>query len=131
MNSTTIQNANGSTNLIRLGNVSASTTGAVYGQVLNNQPTLQGGSYVALTAPKQLFPSIAANGERVINTALLTTELGDFGRGDVQISIEARPEQITARRYATLANGSVTEFESGTVANDQSVGTGAGIVYVP
>lgn len=130
MNSTSIQNANGSTNLIRLGNVSGTAAGAVFAQVLNTVPALQGTGYVAKTAPVKLFDDIAARGERVVNTALLTTELGDFGRGDIQISIEARPEQITARRYATLANGSVTEFESGTVANDQSVG-GATVVFVP
>jgi hypothetical protein len=129
MNSSTIQSASGTTNIIRLANVSGVATGAVFAQVLNATGSAPG--YTALTAPKQIFSSIAARGEQLINTATLTTELGDFGRGDVQVSIEARPEQVTARRYATLANGSMTEFQSGTVAGDQAVGTGAGIVYVP
>ena len=50
----------------------------------------------------------------------LTTALGEFGRGDVQISVEAPSNTITARRYATLANGSVTQLNSGTVAADQN-----------
>ena len=130
MNSTRIQDANGSSNLIRLGNIGATATGAVFGQVLNTVPSLEGTGYVRLTTPTELYSTIAARGERVVNTTLLTDKLGDFGRGDVQISIEARPENITARRYATLANGSVTEFESGTVANDQATG-GAAVVFVP
>lgn len=130
MNSSSIQTANGTTNLIRLSNVSGVATGAVYAQVLNAANSASG--YTAATAPVQIFPNIAVGGERVINTAALTTALGDFGRGDVQISIEARPEQVTARRYATLANGSVTEFESGTVANDQGVGVvGVTPNYIP
>ena len=118
MNSSSVQTATGTSNIIRLGNVSSTQAGAVYVQVMNAVNSAPG--YVAATAPVQIFPSIAANGERVINTATLTTALGEFGRGDVQVSVEARPETITARRYATLANGSVTEFQSGTVASDQN-----------
>lgn len=130
MNSDRLQVQNGTTNLIRLANVSGTATGAVFAQVLNSTAADPG--YVALTAPKQIYPSIAAGGERYVTTHQLTTELGDFGRGDVQISIEARPEQVTARRYATLANGSVTELESGTVANDQAAGvTGTTPNYIP
>lgn len=118
MNSSSVQTATGTSNIIRLGNVSSTPAGAVYVQVLNAVNSAPG--YVAATAPVEVFPSIAANGERVINTATLTSKLGEFGRGDVQVSVEARPETITARRYATLANGSVTEFQSGTVASDQN-----------
>ena len=64
----------------------------------------------------------------MISTAALTTALGEFGRGDVQISIEAPASAITARRYATLANGSVTEVPNGTVASDQ---TPADVTDVP
>jgi hypothetical protein len=123
LNSNSIQTTNGTTNIIRLGNVSGTAVGPVFAQVLNS--TLTAG---VATAPVQLFPSIAANGERVISTAALTTALGEFGRGDVQISIEAPASAITARRYATLANGSVTEVPNGTVASDQ---TPADVTDVP
>jgi hypothetical protein len=118
MNSSAIQGATGTSNIIRLGNIAGSASGPVYAQVLNSVNA--GAGYTAAAAPVQLFPSIAANGERVINTATLTTALGEFGRGDVQISVEAPSNTITARRYATLANGSVTELNSGTVASDQN-----------
>ncbi len=118
MNSSAIQGATGTSNIIRLGNIAGAATGPVYAQVLNSVNA--GAGYTAATAPVQLFPSIAANGERVINTATLTTALGEFGRGDVQISVEAPSNTVTARRYATLANGSVTELNSGTVASDQN-----------
>ncbi len=118
MNSSSIQAVNGTTNIIRLGNISGSASGPVYAQVLNSVNA--GAGYTPAAAPVQLFPNIAANGERVINTATLTTALGEFGRGDVQISVEAPSGTITARRYATLANGSVTELNSGTVASDQN-----------
>ncbi|MFE9082484.1 hypothetical protein ACQKKG_10100 [Brevundimonas sp. NPDC003935] len=118
MNSTAIQGATGTSNIIRLGNIAGAATGPVYAQVLNSVNA--GAGYTPAAAPVQVFPSIAANGERVINTATLTTALGEFGRGDVQISVEAPSNTVTARRYATLANGSVTELNSGTVASDQN-----------
>lgn len=118
MNSSAVQARTGTTNTVRLGNISSGATGPVFAQVLNSVNS--GAGYTAATAPVQIASSIAANGEVVITTATLTSALGEWGRGDVQISVEAPPSTITARRYATLANGSVTEFESGTVANDQN-----------
>jgi hypothetical protein len=118
MNSSSIQTVTGTSNVVRLGNISTAATGPVFVQVLN--AVNSGSSYTPATAPVQIAPSIAANGELVISTAALTAAVGEFGRGDLQISVEAPPSTITARRYATLANGSVTEFESGTVANDQN-----------
>lgn len=115
LNSNSIQAVNGTSNIIRLGNTSSAPAGPVYAQVLNSTATAG-----VATAPVQLFPNIAANGERVISTATLTSALGEFGRGDVQISVEAPANTITARRYATLANGSVTEVSNGSVASDQT-----------
>lgn len=118
MNSTSIQTVTGTTNLIRLGNVASTATGPVFAQVLNAASSASG--YTAAPAPVQIAASIPANSELVVNTATLSTALGNWGRGDVQISIEAPSNSITARRYATLSNGSITEFNSGTVANDQN-----------
>lgn len=118
MNSSAVQARTGTTNTVRLGNISSGATGPVFAQVLNSVNSDAG--YTPATAPVQIASSIAANGELVITTNTLTNALGEWGRGDVQISVEAPPSTITARRYATLANGSVTELESGTVANDQN-----------
>ena len=118
MNSTSIQTVTGTTNLIRLGNTSSAASGPVFAQVLNAASSATG--YTAAAAPVQIAASIAGNSELVINTATLSTALGNWGRGDVQISIEAPSNTITARRYATLSNGSITEFQSGSVASDQN-----------
>ncbi|MBN8530056.1 MAG: hypothetical protein J0M36_12590 [Caulobacterales bacterium] len=118
MNSTSIQTVTGTTNLIRLGNTGSASTGPVFAQVLNAASSASG--YTAAPAPVQIAASIAGNSELVINTATLSSALGNWGRGDVQISIEAPSNTITARRYATLSNGSITEFQSGTVASDQN-----------
>lgn len=120
MNSTSVQTATGSTNVVRLGNISSGTTGPVFAQVLNSVNAATGYTPANGGAPVELFPNIAANGERVITTAILTAALGNWGRGDVQISVEAPSNTITARRFATLANGDVTELTSGTVAADQN-----------
>jgi len=118
MNSTSIQTVTGTTNLIRLGNTGSAATGPVFAQVLNAASSASG--YTAAPAPVQIAASIAGNSELVINTATLSSALGNWGRGDVQISIEAPSNTITARRYATLSNGSITEFQSGSVASDQN-----------
>lgn len=118
MNSSSVQAVTGTSNVVRLGNISSAATGPVFVQVLNAVNSASG--YTPTTAPVQVAASIAANGEVVLSTAAITAAVGEFGRGDLQISVEAPPSTITARRYATLANGSITEFESGTVANDQN-----------
>lgn len=118
MNSTSVQTATGSTNIVRLGNISAAASGPVFAQVLNSTNAAVG--YTPAAAPVQLFANIPANGEVLITTAALTTALGNWGRGDVQISVEAPSNTITARRFATLANGDVTELTAGTVAADQN-----------
>lgn len=117
LNSNSIQAVNGTSNIIRLGNTGTAPTGPVYATVLNS--TLTAG--VQTTAqPLNGGVGIPVKGELVINTAALTTALGEFGRGDILISVEAPASTVTARRYATLANGSVTEVASGTVASDQT-----------
>lgn len=118
MNSTSIQSVSGSTNIVRLGNTNSVASGPVFAQVLNS--TNPGTGYVPAAAPVQLFADIPANGERLITTAILTAAVGEFGRGDVQISVEAPSNTITARRFATLSNGDVTELTPGTVASDQN-----------
>lgn len=114
LNDTTVSSASGTTNRIRLGNTGSGDTGPVYAEVLNSS------TGVSTAAPVQIAPTIEAGGEVRINTAQLTDALGAFGRGDIRISVEARPETITARRYLQTANGGITELSSGTVASDQT-----------
>lgn len=117
LNSTSVQASNGTSNIIRLGNTGTAVTGPVYATVLNSSLT----AGVATTAqPLNGGVGIPVKGELIITTASLTAALGEFGRGDVLISVEAPASTVTARRYATLANGSTTEVSNGTVASDQT-----------
>lgn len=114
LNDSTVSGQSGTTNRIRLGNVSGVAAGPVYAEVLNSSAGLPS------AAPVQIAPGIPAGGEVRISTADLTAALGNFGRGDVRISVEAPATAITARRYLQTANGGITELSSGTVASDQT-----------
>ncbi|MGA0545431.1 hypothetical protein ACO2Q1_09160 [Brevundimonas sp. VNH65] len=122
LNSSNVEGATGTTNIIRLGNTGTAGTGPVYVTALNS---VCPAGLTCATPPVgavQIFDGIPAGGERVISTATLSAAgaLGQFGRGDVLVTIEAPANTITARRYATLPNGSVTEVANGTVASDQT-----------
>lgn len=114
LNDNAVSGQSGTTNRIRLGNTGSAPTGPVYAEVLNSS------AGVTTTSPVQIAPNIPANGELRINTATLTSALGAFGRGDVRISVEAPPTNITARRYLQTANGGITELSNGTVASEQT-----------
>lgn len=120
LNSSNVEGATGTTNIIRLGNTGTAGTGPVYVQALNSVCPAGLTCATPPAAPVQIFDGISMGGERVINTAALTAALGQFGRGDVLVTVEAPANTITARRYATLPNGSVTEVANGTVASDQT-----------
>ena len=113
LNDETVSGQSGTTNRIRLGNTGTAATGPVYAEVLNQTGSVS-------RAPVQIAPNIPANGEVRISTASLTAALGAFGRGDVRISVEAPPANITARRYLQTANGGITELSNGTVASEQT-----------
>lgn len=113
MNDTNTAANTGTNNIVRVSNL-GSEPAAVSADVLSsNQSSYSDGGIVQLG-------TVAPGGELVIRASDLAP-FGNFGRGDVQLIVEANPEQITVKRYAILANGSTTEVESGTVASDQNV----------
>lgn len=102
--------SNGTTNIIRLGNMSGNDAG-VSVQLRNNG---NGG-----TSTIQPIGTLEANDEMVITPQMLAAALGNFGRGDVEVIVEAAPGDVTARRFHVTPNG-ITELRTGSVATDQT-----------
>ena len=91
--------ASGSNNVIRIGNRSGAEITGLYARVVNASGT----GYNTAQVPLGL--TIPANGEAIIDSALLTGKLGEFGRGDVEIVVEASPSDLTTRRLVVRPDG--------------------------
>lgn len=105
----------GSNNLVRIGNTGASPVSALYAQILN-------ASDLAFVNPGviQLPVTIAAGGTVLISSQQVEDAIGDsWGTGDVQITVEAPEETLTARRLI-FNGGQFTEIASGTVFDDNN-----------
>jgi len=113
MNDANTAAATGTNNIVRVSNLGSEPAVVSADVLTSNQAGYADGGIVQLG-------TVPAGGELVIRAANLAP-FGNFGRGDVELIVEADPEQITVKRYAQLANGSTTEVESGTVASDQNV----------
>lgn len=99
--------SNGTNNVIRIGNKSATTAvTSVKASLLN--PTVAGTSgTVASTATCELG-TIAAAGELVINSAALTTCFGAFKRSDVRLTVQGAEANLTLKMRSSTA-GVTTE----------------------
>ena len=116
MNDTTIATNNGSSNTVRVGNMSANPA-RVSARVRNNNVAAQGAGYTDQGI--QLIGTAPARGEVQITTQTLTNAVGMFGRGDIELIIEAAPADITTRRYL-VRNGVTTEVSNGSIASEQT-----------
>ena len=114
MNSNRIQTTNGTSNFVRIANLS-SQPAVVSGDVRTSNAADSGYTDNGIRP----LGTVPAGGELQITTAALTAAMGDFGRGDVELIIEADPENITVRRFLVRPEG-ITELNSGTVASDQT-----------
>ncbi len=99
--------ANGTNNVIRIGNKSATVAvTSVKASLLN--PTVAGTSgTVASTATCELG-TIAAAGELTINSAALTTCFGAFKRSDVRLTVQGAADNLTLKMRSSTA-GITTE----------------------
>jgi hypothetical protein len=99
--------SNGTNNVIRIGNKSATTAiSSVKASLLN--PTVAGTSgTVASTATCELG-TIAAAGELTINSAALTTCFGAFKRSDVRLTVQGAEANLTLKMRSSTA-GITTE----------------------
>ncbi|KDA00628.1 hypothetical protein HPO_01325 [Hyphomonas polymorpha PS728] len=104
--------ASGTSSVFRIGNLVGTDAGAVFVEAKNT-------SEAGYTNPGvvQVAPSIDANGELVVNSAQLETLLGNFGRGDVEFTVEAEPFDLTGRQFV-VRNGNVQQVIGGTIDQD-------------
>ena len=116
INSNSIYNSNPlqPDNIVRVGNNNTRAVD-VYGEVLTANASAAGYTDQGV----QLIGTAGAGGELVISRGLLTSVLGDFGRADVQLTIEAGAGSVTVRRFQRNNDGGFTEVSTGTVADDQ------------
>ena len=98
--------------MFRIGNLDNVDAGAVFVEVKNS-------SVGAFSNPGivQLGTSIAAGGELVQNSAQIEAAVGNYGRGDLEFTIEADPDTLTARQFV-VRNGVIQQVIGGNVNQD-------------
>lgn len=99
----------GSNNLIRIGNLTDTAITGVYARVANQSA----GGTATIGSLVDLGLTIPGEGETVINSAQLEAALGNFGRADIEIVVEADEANLTTRRLVVRDNGGVFDFGVG------------------
>lgn len=105
----------GSNNVIRIGNRSSTPITGLFARVVNSSDPAYVNPGLVSLAPLTL----PAGGEALIDSALLTSKLGQFQRGDIEIVVEASPGNLTTRRLVVRPDG-VFDFRSGSDAPSPS-----------
>lgn len=102
--------ASGASSVFRIGNLDNADAGAVFVEVKNSSTALP-------SSITEIAASIGANGEFVINSSQLEAAVGNFGRGDLEFTIEADPDTLTARQFV-VRNGVIQQVIGGNVFQD-------------
>lgn len=104
--------ASGTTSVYRIGNLASIATGAIFAEVKN-------ASEAGYMNPGivQIAPSIAADGELVATSSTLEAALGNYGRGDVEFTAEADPDQLTGRQFVVRGDV-IQQVQGGTIQED-------------
>ncbi len=102
----------GTTSVFRFGNTEAAAAGAVFVEVKNTSEPLYSNPGLV-----QIAPSIPANGELVRNSTQLEAALGNYGRGDLEFTIEAEPGTLTGRQFV-VRSGVIQQVIGGTIEQD-------------
>lgn len=102
----------GTTSVFRFGNTEATAAGAVFVEVKNTSEPLYSNPGLV-----QIAPSIPANGELVRNSTQLEAALGNYGRGDLEFTIEAEPGTLTGRQFV-VRSGVIQQVIGGTIEQD-------------
>ncbi len=99
--------ANGTNNVIRIGNKSTTATvTSVKASLLN--PTAKGTSGTVASTTTCELGTIAASGEMAINSAALKTCFGSFTRSDVRLTVQGAAADLTLKMRSSTA-GITTE----------------------
>ena len=105
--------ASGVNSVYRFGNLSNEDIDAVFVEVRNSSNAAYEADGVALI-PDADIPS---GGEFTINSTQLEEVLGNYGRGDLEFTIEVLPENLTGRQFV-VRNGNLEQTIGGTIAQD-------------
>lgn len=104
----------GATHVVRFANLS-DTDARVFIDVLASSVP----GFVS-SGPVQV-DDLPAGGELSYNSAEMEAAIGsNFGRGEVEFTIETTSDNVTARRIAVAADGQFTDLDAGTVEQDQN-----------
>jgi hypothetical protein len=112
--SNTLVNTNNNDTIVRIANIGSTDTGQVSVELLSSST----GQAVS-TALVPYATKITKGGELVINSNDLQVAFGggNFGRGDIRITVEASGENLIARRFmSNRTNGVVSEVSLGRTA---------------
>ncbi|GAB5455974.1 MAG: hypothetical protein Hens2KO_22030 [Henriciella sp.] len=104
--------ASGTTSVFRIGNLDNSAAGAVFVEVKNASEA--GFMNAGIT---ELAASIDANGEFVTNSTTLEGAVGNYGRGDLEFTVEAEPTTLTGRQFV-VKDGVIQQVTGGTIEQD-------------
>lgn len=104
--------ASGTTSVYRFGNLATSASGAVFLEVKNASEA--GYMNPGIT---ELSPSIAAGGEFVTNSTTVEAEVGNYGRGDLEFTVEAEPDTLTGRQFV-VRDGVIQQVTGGNIQED-------------
>ncbi|MEM9496247.1 MAG: hypothetical protein AAGA09_09610 [Pseudomonadota bacterium] len=104
--------ATGSVSIYRFGNIGASATGAIFVEALNASAA----GYTS-SGPGQVVATIGANGEAVVTAAAVEAAIGNYGRGDLQFSVEETASNVTGRMFV-LRNDNLQSIMPGRTDQD-------------
>lgn len=105
--------ASGTISVFRIGNLSGTTaSGEVFVEVKNS-------SEAGYMNPgiQSVAASIAPGGEFVINSATLESTLGNYGRGDIEFTVEANANTLTGRQFVVRGDV-IQQVQGGTIFQD-------------
>lgn len=100
--------ATGTRHNVRISN-NGSADAAVYAEVLNTRGAVAGYVAPGLVQLGTIAKGTSAN----FDSGAMQAQLGDFGQGDIRITVDSSAESITIKRQTQDANGSVSELSLG------------------
>jgi|GEM_PF-5332103 len=105
--------ASGTTSVYRFGNLDTDAVGEVFVEVKNS-------SEAGFVNPgiMSLAPSIDADGELVTTSSAIEALLGNYGRGDLEFTLEEASGNLTGRQFVVRGDV-IQQVIGGTIADDQ------------
>lgn len=103
----------GVNSVYRFGNLSSTAVNTVFIEVKNS--TESGFQNQGVVDAQTAIP---ANGELVLDSTQVQALVGNYGRGDLEFTLEGQPQNLTGRQYV-IRGGNLDQVVGGTVEQDQ------------